>query len=58
MINFVETAITTSSNLFADLPLYAAVYHQGRNQGWRNPPGKFFALLEKCVGHSLQLLDV
>jgi len=34
---------------------------QARNQGWRRgrfSPCKFFAALEKCVGHNLELLDI
>ena len=32
--------------------------YQARNQGGRSNPRKFFAPLEKCVGHSLKILDI
>jgi len=31
---------------------------QARNQGGEAPPGRFFAILEKCVGYILKLLDL
>ena len=31
---------------------------KARNQGGRIPPRKIFAPLEKCVGHSLKILDI
>jgi len=33
------------------------MYNQTRNQGCKAPSRKFFVSLEKCLGHSLKLLD-